>query len=389
MSDMQKIYDEKVKRIVTTSNHQEPDRVPVLSMFGTWAISYAGGTVQEMADNPEKEIEYFCKPHEDIYSDATYTAGLAFDAKTADILGTKSHFISDDGTTVQHHETCLMETEEYPELISDPMGYTFNKLMPRKCANLNKSSSENYETLKNLVEHWKVKGAAQAKLVSTLKEKLGVPVITGNFVYPPMDAIFDYYRGFKGTSLDMRRNQKELQEGVEALFDFCSGLMGITPETKSVPEFPFYATMMHMPTFMNPKQFEKFFWPTYEKMWRKVYECGGKLIIFLEGNWENKYEFLNSFPKNFALGILEGDDVFKAKKLIGDNMTIVGGMPMDLLRVGTKEKCIDYAKKVVDECAPGGGYIFASTREMLSKGDVNVENLKAVNQFVHEYGIYK
>lgn len=389
MGNMKQVYDDRVKRILTTSNHEEPDYVPVLSIYGSWAISYAGSTVQEIADNPEKEVEVYCKPHEEIYSDATFTNGLAFDARSAEILGSPGHFISDDETTVQNHETCLMEDDEYPELIKDPYGYSFNKLAPRKNANLNKSPEENYETLKKLVNHWKLKGAAQAKLQETLREKYGLPVITGNFIYPPMDYIFDYYRGFKGTSIDLRRRPQELLEATNALFDLSSELMGIGPDTKKVDGFPFYATMMHMPTFMNPKRFEKFFWPTYEKMWRRVYELGGKLIIFLEGDWENKYEFLNSFPKDFALGILEGDDVFKAKKLIGDKMTIIGGMPLELLRLSTKEKCIDHAKRILDECAPGGGYIFSSTRELLSKGDVNVENLKAVNKFVHEYGVYK
>jgi uroporphyrinogen-III decarboxylase len=94
-------------------------------------------------------------------------------------------------------------------------------------------------------------------------------------------------------------------------------------------------------------------------------------------------------PKGFAIGLVEGDNIFDAKKKIGDNVTLAGGMPLELMKLSTKEKCIDAAKRIIDECAPGGGYIFATSRALLSKGDVNVENLKAVNEFVHEYGVYK
>jgi len=388
MANTKQTYEERVKRVVTTSNHQEPDRVPVMTSFETWSIGYADGSIKEMEENYEKEIEYYSRPYDDVYSDAAYGAGMIFDAKSAKILGSPAHFISSDGQTVQHMETCLMEDDEYPELIADPYGYTFNKLVPRKNANLNKTPEENYQALKDLITHWKNKGVVQAQLNEKLVTEYGIPVIYSGFIYPPMDYIFDYYRGFKGVSMDMRRQPDKLEAGIEALYDMANGLMGIAPGTESLPEFPFYATMMHVPTFLSPKQFERFFWPTYERMWRQVSDLGGKLIIFMEGSWKNKYDFLNSFPKNFALGIIEDDDIFEAKKLIGDTMTIIGGMDLGLLKLGTKEACIDQAQKLIDVCAPGGGYIFGTPRALLSKGDVNVENLIAVNQYVHENGIY-
>lgn len=389
MANKKQTYEERLNRILTTTNHQEPDRVPVLAMFETWSIGYANGTIKEMEEDYEKEIEYYTRPYDDIYADAAYGTGLGADTKSAEILGSTAHFTSSDGQTVQHKETCLMEDDEYPELIADPDAYTYNKLVLRKNANLNKTPEENYETIKELVIHRKKKAEIQARLREKLKVEYGIPVIFGNTIRPPMDYIFDFYRGFKGTSMDMRRQKDNLEAAAEALLDTAIEGMGITPETTSVPEFPFYATMMHVPTFMSPKQFERFFWPTYEKLWRKLYDLGGKLIIFLEGSWENKYEFLNSFPKNFALGIIEDDNIFKAKKLIGDTMTIIGGMDLGLLKLGTKEECIDHAKKLLDVCAPGGGYMLGTPRALLSKGDVNVENLKAVHKFVHESGVYK
>ncbi|MFZ7120029.1 MAG: uroporphyrinogen decarboxylase family protein [Eubacteriaceae bacterium] len=382
-------YQEKVERILTTVSHQEPDKVPILSMFETWSVSYANSTIKEMEDNPEKEIEIYSKPHGDVYSDAAFVSGLAFDAKSARLIGCKGHFISEDGQTVQHTEISPMRAEEYSELVKDPMGYMFNTMVPRKAEKLSKGYPENYNAIKDLVNHWKFKSAAQGKLLEVLKNKYNMPVLSSNIAYPPMDIIFDYLRGFKGISMDLRRNPDDLLAGINALEEFANQIMGIAPDAESVPEFPFYATMMHVPTFINPKQFEKYFWPTYERMFNRIHQLGGKLVMFLEGNWESKYEFLNSMPKNFAIGILEEDNVFNAKKKIGDNITLAGGMPLNMLKYDNKEKCIDYAKRLVDECAPGGGYIFTSSRALLSKDDLNVENLIAVNNYVHEYGIYK
>jgi hypothetical protein len=382
-------YQERINRIKTTVNHEEPDKVPILSMIGTWAVHYSNGTIQEMADHPQKEIDYYCEPHKKLYSDATYTAGCVFDAKSAQCLGSESHFISSDGATVQHREITPMEASEYPELIADPEAYIFNKMLPRKAKKLAGSDAEKYAAIKALVDHWKVKGMIQGQLVEKLKNDFELPVITGGFAYPPLDYIFDYLRGFQGVSLDMRRNEDDLVKACEAMQGMADTFLGITEDMKEVPDFPFFATMMHIPTFISPKQFEKFFLPTYEKMVYRIHERGGKLIMFLEGKWKQKYDWLNSLPKNFAVGIIEGDDIFEAKKCVGDNITLAGGMPLEMLKLSTKEACIDYAKKLVDELAPGGGYIFTSSRELLSKGDVNPENLIETYRFVHEYGIYK
>lgn len=382
-------YQERINRIKTTVNHQEADKVPILSMIGTYAVHYAGGTIQEMADHPEKEIEYYCEPHKKLYSDAAYTAGCVFDAKSAACLGSESHFISVDGATVQHKEITPMEANEYSELIADPEGYIYNKMLPRKAKKLAGTTAEKYAAIKDFVDHWKVKGMVQGQLAEKLKNDYQLPIITGSAAYPPLDYIFDYLRGFKGISMDMRRNQDDLVAACEALQGMADKLLGIKEETPTVPDFPFFTTMMHIPTFISPKQFEKFFVPTYEKMIYRIHERGGKLIMFLEGEWASKYDWLNSLPKNFAVGIVEGDDIFEAKKRVGDNITIAGGMPLQMLKLGKKEECIDYAKKLVDELAPGGGYIFTSSRELLSKGDVNPENLIETYNFVHEYGVYK
>ncbi|WKY48148.1 uroporphyrinogen decarboxylase family protein [Eubacteriaceae bacterium ES3] len=382
-------YEEKIKRIITTVNHQEPDKVPILSLFETYSIAYAGGTVQEMTDHPEKEIEYYCAPHKDIYSDVLLAAGLVFDAKSAECMGSESHFVSEDGTTVQHKEMTPMEADEYPELIADPEAYIFNKMLPRKAKKLAGNNEEKYAAIKALVDHWKMKGMVQGQLIEKLKTEYQLPTMIAGFAYPPLDYIFDYLRGFKGISMDLRRHPKEVEAACEAMYKIADGFMGVPDQVMSVPEFPFYATMMHIPTFINPKQFERFFLPTYEKLIYKIHERGGKLVMFLEGNWESKYDWLNSLPKNFAVGIIEDDDIFEAKKKIGDNITIAGGMPMEKLKLGTKEECKDYAKKLIDELAPGGGYIFSTDRAMLSGGDAKAENLIETFNFVHEYGVYK
>jgi uroporphyrinogen-III decarboxylase len=61
-------------------------------------------------------------------------------------------------------------------------------------------------------------------------------------------------------------------------------------------------------------------------------------------------------------------------------------MPMDLLTVGTPEDAKAHAKKLIDTCGKGGGYIMANGAFF---DKVRWENLKAIVDFVKQHGAYK
>ncbi|HCX63852.1 MAG TPA: uroporphyrinogen decarboxylase, partial [Eubacteriaceae bacterium] len=152
--------------------------------------------------------------------------------------------------------------------------------------------------------------------------------------------------------------------------------------------FPFVFNPLHLPTFLGPKQFGKHYWPSYKKVLLAIHEMGGKVLAMLEGDWHNFYEFLQELPKSMLIGAVEKDDLAVVKKEVGDTITLVGGVPLSMLRHNSKQQCIDETKRVLDHCAPGGGFIFANDKSLLSPGDIKIENLIAVNQYVKENGTY-
>ena len=99
---------------------------------------------------------------------------------------------------------------------------------------------------------------------------------------------------------------------------------------------------------------------------------------------------MQDIPKSDKIiAIMEYGDMKKAKHTIGKNLCLQGFYPISLLGYGTKQECIDKAKEVIDIMAPGGGYIFSLDKYILNASDVNPENMKAVNEFVRDYGVYK
>lgn len=82
--------------------------------------------------------------------------------------------------------------------------------------------------------------------------------------------------------------------------------------------------------------------------------------------------------------MVESDDPYEIRKKY-PNIAIYGGLDVNILGKGTKQECIDMAKRAIDELGCDGGLILAPNKMMAFPNDCNPENLKAVCEFVQEY----
>lgn len=382
---MENLYQERLNRILTTASHQEPDCVPFLHMAETWNLSYAGVKAAEVEDDMQKEFESFCKPYEVFDFDGIAMACLSRELNMYNALGGGAYFYSSDGVTIQHKEYVFMKDNEYSKLIEDPMKFSLNEIFPRKYPELNKPYPQNLEALKNSLGYYQRYLKRMIKSAEFHRNH-DMPSLIGGIGMAPVDIIMDYYRGFKGIMTDVRRRPQEIKEASEALVPII--MANILQGRTTLESYPFVFFPLHAPTFLNAKQFENLYWPSFRKILYQVSELGGKAIIALEGDWTHLYDFVNDFPKNFAIAMIEKDDIVKAKKEIGNTVTIAGGMELGMLRSSSVETCVNHAKSVIDQCAPGGGFIFSTDKSLLAPGDVNIENYIAVNKVVCEYGKY-
>jgi len=374
-----------MERLITTSNHIEPDRVPVFVNIGTWSISYYGTTVEQCLKNPEwfvKEVE--SKIYRQINCDAFMGAGFIDNFEFGEIVGNNANFISSDGVSIQHKELRMMEDADYPALISDPWKFFITDFIPKRYPGIS------IEKMADAVRCF-VKFSENTSWVQKyFKDEFSIVNLTAGAgpVASPLEWIFGFLRGFRNALIDIRRRPEVLLEAIEALYPLCEERLGITSPGAKLDPFPAARTMFHIPTYLSAAQLEKFFVPTYNRLLKKLEPTGRKLLVFLEGDWSAHYGWLNSVPKNMMLGIVDQDDIIQMKKKVGANITLIGGMPLSLLKYESKQHCIDYAKHIIDECAPGGGFIFGTDKVLLCPGDVNPENYIAVNNFAYDYGRY-
>lgn len=382
-------YDAKVKRMADTCNLTVPDRVPILSMNITWSFSYAGVKIPNVLQDNEKHIEAALRYCKDIYSDMLFGTGLTMPFQMYEVLKPPHpvYKFTEDGYAFTHQQAnekhIGMSPDEYPELIADTRKFFVNKILPRRYPVLAEPYPKNYEVMKETYAagmkylELMVQGADYAKKV------YGLPTLFSTIVLAPLDFLFDSFRGMAGISADMRRRPDDVIAACDAIESYCEKT-SLARLKKG--EYVFIPT--HIPPFLGRRNFDKFYWPSFKKLIDFIVSKRAKVAIILEGDWTPYMDCLREFPKCTFLSMIDQGDIFEMKKNYGDIMTLAGGMPIEMLRYSSKQECCDYAKKLIDGCGPGGGYVFMTDKGLMYPNDVNVDNFIAVIETVKEYGRY-
>jgi uroporphyrinogen-III decarboxylase len=137
---------------------------------------------------------------------------------------------------------------------------------------------------------------------------------------------------------------------------------------------------------MSEKQYEKFYWPTFRKVILGLIEEGCVPILFAEGKYNNRLEIIKDLPRGKVMWHFDQTDMFRAKKILGDNACIAGNVSASLLRTGTPQEVKEYCRKLIEVCGEGGGFILTGGAS-IDRGDP--ANLRAMMEAAEEYGVYK
>ena len=385
--NLEQLYEERTQRIEITQRGGKPDRVPVYSLIDNWAFSYAGYSIEEIFEDDEKHYAAFEKVVTDFYWDAMFTSCTSKAMNYVNALGGGS-YTNNKLMQVQTGLANSMDPSEYDEFIADPAAFIRDVIAPRKYALMSMEySEEKYQKYTEALDYFGRFRSLGAMSVKRFKEEHAMPITRGAVWWHPLDLFLDFIRDFEGTFGDIKRNPNKIIDACEALFPLTIDISLGAYQTHVAGKCIF--NPMHIPQFLNRRDFEKVYWPIYKRYTELLAEKGLVLQSYYERNYEHLHDYLQDLPKNMIFGLFEDDDLRLVKKNLGDVMCIAGGMETFVLNNGTKQECIDMAKKLIDDLAPGGGYVFTTNRIPHSPNDANPENLKVVNEFVREYGIYK
>lgn len=409
-----RLYKERVHRQMKASMCEIPDRVPVQIPSANFPAYYAGYDLKRVMNDYEAMEKAWLKFMEDFYEDMDSFMGPGFvhSARAMEIIDYKSykwpgHGLGDDVNAYQFVEEAIMGPEEYDALIEDPSDFSFRVLIPRTTGALKPLT--NFPALNTLLflslmvmypfadpnmraafmalikageelEKWQ----KHVMAVNKAALEAGFPAAMGSLAIAPFDVIADFLRGTRGVILDMYRCPDKLMEAVDRITGLTikriiSSLNATGGFTASFP--------LHKgdDTFMSRKQFEKFYWPSLKKVMDALIEEGISVHLFAEGAYNERLEYIGDFPKGWVTWAFDKTDMAKAKRMIGDKCCIVGNVPASIVITGTAEEVKESCRKLIEICAPGGGYVLAAGA---SATEAPAENLRAFMAAAKEYGVY-
>jgi uroporphyrinogen-III decarboxylase len=411
-SEAEKLYRERVTRFIKAIRLEEPDRVPVILPVGFYPAYNAGISFRTMMYDVEAMRSAWLKfmydfPDMDTYYGPTLVpSGKVMEALQLKIQKWPGYGLPENATYYQFVEGEYMQPDEYDEYIYDAVGYALRKNLPRTTglfkpfenlppvralgrgmtwvAMLTDPEMRNlFRTLMDLAPEYE-KWQNVVREVSEQVVAAGYPSVRGMGAGAPFDALADMMRGTAGISIDMFRQPEKIIEAMEyALPSAIEQVVRIADMLDS----PVIFMPLHKgdDVFMSDAQFEKFYWPTFKKLLLAMIDEGLVPFPFAEGKFNKRLKYIADMPKSGVMWYFDQTDMKEAKKIIGNVACIAGNTPSSLMVTGTPEQVKENCRQLIEDCAPGGGYVLTAGAG-IDRG--NPDNMRAMMDAAKEYGVY-
>ena len=410
----EELFQEREKRVNDAVQLREPDRVPVMCHSGFFPALYAGITCEEAMYDPDKVMAAWTKFLEDFEPDmvdnpfSTRFLGAVLDTLDYKQLKWAGHGLGQNAS-YQFLEGEYMRDDEYDQFLFDPTDFVIRTYWPRIFGAL--KAFENLPPLHDAIAYYMGLGKFSAfgspsmiKALEALTEaakktqkmlegarawaarskELGFPLQSGVLTQAPFDTLSDFLRGTRGAMLDLFRRPDKVLAMTQKLLPIMLKL-GLSTKARGIPRV-FIPLHKGLDGFMSPDQFKTFYWPTLKMLIEGLIEENCTPFVFWEGGVGSRLEMIGDIPRGKAVYAFERTDMFRAKKVLGDQVCLKGNVPVSLLVAGTPDEVRDYCKKLIDVVGKGGGFIMDSSTVI---DDAKPENVKAMFDVTKEYGVYR
>jgi uroporphyrinogen-III decarboxylase len=409
----ERVYQERVQRLIAVYQVKEPDRVPVSLPYGSMPAYLYGMDLYTVMYDYDEAVRAWTKFNHEFEADTFSSPAMVLPGRVYDLLDYKlyawpGHGLSKSATGVQFVEGEYMKADEYDALIKNPSDFWMRVYMPRIFGAFESFSM--LQPFTNIIElpaayftpYAKPEvQASQQRLIAVGKElskwmkalsefnrralESGFPMARGSMAKAPFDTLGDTLRGTTGIIMDMYRQPDKLLEALEVITTLTidSAISAVNAARGLMVTFPLHKGD---DTFMSQEQFETFYWPSLKKVVLALIDEGILPVLFAEGSYNTRLETVNEFPKGAVAWMFDKTDMARAKEVLGGNCCILGNVPTSILITGTPQAVKEYCRKLIEVCGKGGGYILAAGAGV-DKG--NPDNLRAMIAAAKEYGVYK
>lgn len=373
---------ESIRLIQDTIAFKKTKRVPILSNASHWPIldSDYNTTLSKACSDFElnKKIskEFFTRFRPDTINGPVGSMGL-HNYNLQKILGHSIWEFNDEAGVLSMNDfTHRMNQNEYDELVENEVMFIWTRICPREFGKL--TYGQLHDALKSTLEF----NRHAAETAQMTEEELGIPRNCDTSYRTALATLMYFFRGMKYLSLDMRKNATGIDAYIQNQEPSVLAAVRNAVENPSGKATVALTIPMVAHCITNNKQFERFYWPTLKKCIDMVVEADKQFFIFCEADILRLKEFFQDIPKGHGLILCEQDSIYDVRKEM-PNFAVAGGMPGSLLGYSSKQECVDYAKKLIDDM--GDGYVFSTQKILAFKNDAKRENLMAVYDFIYNY----
>jgi uroporphyrinogen-III decarboxylase len=402
----------KVNRLETTIALSEPDKVPFAPLTNAFnMMGYNINPYDVMMDfrNLIPGVQGYMQDYD---PDAVMVAGL-HGIPTLEALDTI--FIKWPGpssglplhATFQHLDNTYLQDDELKEFVLDPTHFTLTKLLPRKHKNLqglsklylrecfdtcffndlpNLALPEVQESITYLMEAGKRQAERTKQLGAVLAAiaQEGYPLLAQGTLCIPFDAYSDSVRGIVRAVMDTVEFPDELDEILRVITEMNVGRILDIYQVRGVHRV-FIPLHCGVDEFMSHESYERFYYPGLKACIDGIAERGMQALVFCEGRYDTRLEFLTDVPKGTVIYCFEQVDIKRAKEVVGSVACICGNLPTALLVNGSVKQVERETRKLIDILAPGGGFIMNSS---IIIDNARHENMRVWRDTTETYGQY-
>jgi hypothetical protein len=412
LTDKTELMTMREKRIVTAIELGTPDRVPWIPKVAGF-IQYDADSNYYMAMQDSRNQEEGYRQFVRRYDPDAVTCYKMYNIPVMDALNPvhlrypgPEHGIPID-SSFQHLDGVFLQDDEYKEFIENHSQFIISKLWPRKFAKLAGLSKigahqvYDYGVFAEMAafadpevqDAFRVLGEAgraqirrnqqDAQIEGWLNDEGYFSFAQGSMV-TAFDAFADGCRGITQITMDTILHADELMQALHVVHDYT--VAGAFARFKAAGAKRIFIPLhCGVDEFMSAKTYEKFYWPFLKKIILGLIDVGITPWVFCEGKYNTRLDCIADVPKGKVVYSFEEVDMKRVKETVGKVACITGNLPTALLVAGTPEQVTEETKRLLDICAPGGGFIMDCS---IIVDNGKRENMLAWREATEKYGKY-
>ncbi len=408
--NFRQVREERLQRFNDAVQLKRPDRVPIATFTHYFIPRYSGLTNRAAWYEPEKMADAFVKAATDFRWDmAAFVGSIMSPGKAMETLGFShmkwpGHGLPENAPH-QYVEAEHMLAGEYDEFLRNPGDFTVRRLLPRISSAVAPLAylpplQTLYPTymyaLPNLIDSLRTMISAAEELRAWQEfrtktrialEEAGFPSVGESICFPPFDQFSDYYRGLKGSTLDMFRRPDKLLAAIEVITEPLIERVTVSAKASGNPRV-FIPMHRGAAGFMSNEQFARFYWPSTKRLFLALIDAGLTPMPWFEGDYTPRLEFLAELPRGKVAAHMDIVDVPRFKEVLGDTMCFWGNIPAQLFVAGTPAQITDYVRMLIDTFGDTGALIVDGAVAGIPD-EAKVENAMAMTEAVYKYGVFK